>query len=143
MENPNYMRRIRSFVLRQGHLSSGQERAISEFGSQFCLPYQTERLDLDAAFGRQGPKILEIGFGMGGPTAEIASNKPETDYLGVEVHTPGVGSLLKLLGEQSLQNVRIVQHDAVEVLEHMLTAWMARIFSFRIHGIKNAITSVA
>ena len=59
---------------------------------------------------------------MGGPTAEIASNKPETDYLGVEVHTPGVGSLLKLLGEQSLQNVRIVQHDAVEVLEHMLAA---------------------
>ncbi|STQ89416.1 tRNA (guanosine(46)-N7)-methyltransferase TrmB [Iodobacter fluviatilis] len=122
MEHPNYMRRIRSFVLRQGHLSSGQERAIAEFGEQFCIKYQPELLDLNAAFGRTGPKILEIGFGMGGPTAEIATNKPETDYLGVEVHTPGVGSLLKLLGEQGLQNVRIVQHDAVEVLEKMLAA---------------------
>jgi tRNA (guanine-N7-)-methyltransferase len=118
-ENP-LRRGIRSFVLRQGHLSSGQARALEEFGPQFCIDYTPSTLDLDAAFGRQAPRVLEIGFGMGTATAEIAAQRPETDFLGVEVHTPGVGSLLKLIGEQSLTNLRIVQHDAVEVLEHML-----------------------
>lgn len=113
-------RRIRSFVLRQGHLSKGQERALNEFGSQFCVAYRPEALDLDQVFGRSAPRILEIGFGMGSATAEIAAGLPEKDFLGVEVHTPGVGSLLKLIGEQQLDNIRIIQHDAVEVLEHML-----------------------
>ncbi|WP_035055888.1 tRNA (guanosine(46)-N7)-methyltransferase TrmB [Andreprevotia chitinilytica] len=120
MDNPHYMRRIRSFVLRQGHLSAGQERALNEFGPRFCIPYANAPLDLDAAFGRHAPRVLEIGFGMGQATAEIAAGRPDTDFLGVEVHTPGVGSLCKLIGEQSLTNIRIVQHDAVEVLEHML-----------------------
>lgn len=115
-----FHRRIRSFVLRQGHLSKGQERALNEFGSQFCIDYQAELLDLDQTFGRNAPRILEIGFGMGGATAEIAAGMPEKDFLGVEVHTPGVGSLLKLIGEQQLGNIRIIQHDAVEVLENML-----------------------
>jgi len=113
-------RKIRSFVLRQGHLSTGQARALEEFGPQFCIDYSPNLLDLDAAFGRRAPRVLEIGFGMGTATAEIAAQRPDTDFLGVEVHTPGVGSLLKLIGEQSLTNLRIVQHDAVEVLEHML-----------------------
>ncbi|BCL76313.1 tRNA (guanine-N(7)-)-methyltransferase [Jeongeupia sp. HS-3] len=121
MDNQHYMRRIRSFVLRQGHLSVGQERALAEFGPQFCLPYAAEPLDLDAAFGRAAPRVLEIGFGMGQATAEIAAGRSDTDFLGVEVHTPGVGSLLKLIGEQGIGNIRIVQHDAVEVLENMLT----------------------
>ncbi|SFO01159.1 tRNA (guanine-N(7)-)-methyltransferase [Formivibrio citricus] len=119
-ENPLFGRRIRSFVLRQGHLSKGQERALEEFGPRFCIPFQKEILDLDATFGRAAPKVLEIGFGMGGATAEIATTLQDTDFLGIEVHTPGVGSLLKLVGEQNLGNLRIVQHDAVEVLEHMI-----------------------
>ncbi|QZA81984.1 tRNA (guanosine(46)-N7)-methyltransferase TrmB [Deefgea piscis] len=119
-DNALKQRRIRSFVLRQGHLSSGQARALEEFGPQFCIDYSPNALDLEQAFGRNAPRVLEIGFGMGTATAEIAAQRPETDFLGVEVHTPGVGSLLKLIGEQSLSNLRIVQHDAVEVLENML-----------------------
>ncbi len=119
-ENPHFGRRIRSFVLRQGHLSKGQERALEEFGPRFCIDYAPQPLDLTAAFGRAAPTVLEIGFGMGGATAEIAAGQPQTNFLGVEVHTPGVGSLLKLTGEQQLTNIRIIQHDAVEVLEHML-----------------------
>ncbi len=119
--DPRFMRRIRSFVLRQGHLSRGQERANADFGPKFCIPSRPGLLDLDAAFGRSAPRVLEIGFGMGNATAEIAALLPGTDFIGVEVHTPGVGSLLKLLGEQNLSNVRIVHHDAVEVLENMLS----------------------
>jgi tRNA (guanine-N7-)-methyltransferase len=84
------------------------------------LPYQSAVLDFDAAFGRAAPRILEIGFGMGEGLAEIAAAHPENDYLGVEVHTPGVGALLKQLGERGLTNVRVIQHDAVEVLTKML-----------------------
>jgi len=112
--------RIRSFVLRAGRVGSGQARALAELGPRFLLPYQARPLDLDSVFSRAAPKILEIGFGMGEGLAEIASAHPENDYLGVEVHTPGVGALLKQLGERNLTNVRIVQHDAVDVLNHML-----------------------
>ena len=118
--------RIRSYVLRAGRVGSGQARALAELGPQFMLPYQSTVLDLDAAFGRAAansnpaPLILEIGFGMGEGLAEIAAVHPENDYLGVEVHTPGVGALLKQLGERGLTNVRVIQHDAVEVLTRML-----------------------
>ena len=113
-------RPIRSFVLRQGHLSPAQERAIDTLLPRWGLPYQTALLDLDAAFGRQAPKILEIGFGMGTATAEIAASCPDRDFLGVEVHSPGVGNLLKLIDEQRLSNIRVIRHDAVEVLAQML-----------------------
>jgi len=112
--------RIRSYVLRAGRVGPGQARALAEIGPQFLLPYQPGELDLDKAFGRVAPRILEIGFGMGEGLAEIAAAHPENDYLGVEVHTPGVGALLKQLGERSLTNVRVVQHDAFEVLTRML-----------------------
>ena len=112
--------RIRSFVLRAGRVGPGQARALAELGPQFLAPYQSQPLDLENLFGRDAPKILEIGFGMGEGMADIASAHPENDYLGVEVHTPGVGALLKQLGERGLSNVRIIQHDAVEVLSHML-----------------------
>lgn len=112
--------RIRSYVLRAGRVGSGQARALAEIGPRFVLPYQPAVLDLDAVFGRAAPHILEIGFGMGEGLAEIAAAGPQHDYLGVEVHTPGVGALLKQLGERGLDNVRVVQHDAVEVLERML-----------------------
>jgi len=111
---------IRSFVLRAGRMGSGQQKALDELGPSFVLPYQPTELDLTAAFHRDTDKILEIGFGMGGATAEIAANHPENDYLGIEVHTPGVGALLKQIGERKLTNLRIVQHDAVEVLQHMI-----------------------
>ena len=112
--------RIRSFVTRAGRLSTGQARAFEEFGPQFLVPYQKELLDYAAAFGRAAPTILEIGFGMGDTTAHIARQMPEKNFIGVEVHTPGVGSLLKQIGEQDIQNLRLIQHDAFEVLNHMI-----------------------
>ncbi len=113
-------RSIRSYVLRQGRVSDAQRRAVDELLPRFGVPYQHAPLDLDSLFGRAAPKILEIGFGMGETTAAIAQAHPENDYLGIEVHTPGVGALLKRIAELGLANLRIVQHDAVEVLEHML-----------------------
>ncbi|MBK6744148.1 MAG: tRNA (guanosine(46)-N7)-methyltransferase TrmB [Hydrogenophilales bacterium] len=120
MHDTHPPRTIRSFVLRAGRMGSGQQRALEELGPRFVLPYAAAPLDLEAAFGRGAPKILEIGFGMGDSTASIAANQPENDYLGVEVHTPGVGALLKRIGAAGLTNLRIVQHDAVEVLENMI-----------------------
>lgn len=113
-------RPIRSFVLRAGRMGPGQARALAELGPRFLLPYREEPLDLNAVFGRPGPKVLEIGFGMGETTARIAAENPHIDYLGIEVHTPGVGALLKRIGELHLTNLRIVQHDALEVVQHML-----------------------
>lgn len=113
-------RPIRSFVLRQGRMSPGQTRAIETLYPQFGIEYTLELLDFDAVFGRKAPRILEIGCGMGETTANIALNNPENDYLGIEVHGPGVGNLLKLIDSLQLNNCRIVQHDAVEVLKDML-----------------------
>lgn len=113
-------RGIRSFVLRAGRMGTGQARALAELGPRFLLPYQNASIDLDSVFGRLSPKVVEIGFGMGQATAAIADAHRETDYLGIEVHTPGVGALLKRIDELDLDNLRIVQHDAVEVFKHML-----------------------
>jgi tRNA (guanine-N7-)-methyltransferase len=113
-------RPVRSFVLRPGRISSAQTRALETLLPRYGIPYREALLDLDAAFVRPAPKILEIGFGMGASTAEIAQAQPENDYLGIEVHPPGVGSLLKLIEEKNLANLRIIQHDAVEVLRHMI-----------------------
>jgi tRNA (guanine-N7-)-methyltransferase len=113
-------RGIKSFVVRAGRMGTGQIRALETLGPRFVLPYAPQVLDPAAAFGRQAPLVVEIGFGMGQATAQIAQTLPGTDFLGIEVHTPGVGALLKLIDEQQLGNVRIVQHDAVEVLEHMI-----------------------
>ncbi len=113
-------RPVRSFVLRQGRMSVAQGRAHETLMPRFGIPYNAERLDLEQIFGRNAPKILEIGFGMGDSTAQIALAHPENDYLCIEVHTPGVGSLLRKIEELGLTNIRIIQHDAVEVLKHML-----------------------
>jgi tRNA (guanine-N7-)-methyltransferase len=113
-------RPMRSFVLRAGRLGTGQQRALEQLGPRYGLPFQTRALDLDAVFGRRAPRVLEIGFGMGDATAQVAAAHPHIDYIGVEVHVPGVGALLKRIGEQQLTNLRLVQHDAVEVLAHML-----------------------
>ncbi len=114
-------RSIRSYVLRQGRVSNAQQRAHDTLLPRYGIPFSPNAIDLDVVFNRSAPKILEIGFGMGETTAEIAANHPENDYLGLEVHTPGVGGLLKRIAERGLENVRIVQHDAVEVLTHMIT----------------------
>jgi len=113
-------RPIRSYVLRQGRISNAQRRAHAELLPVYGVAFSPASLDLGGLFGRTAPKILEIGFGMGETTAAIAKQHPENDYLGVEVHTPGVGSLLARIAELRLENVRIVQHDAVEVLERMI-----------------------
>ncbi|GAB3776625.1 tRNA (guanosine(46)-N7)-methyltransferase TrmB [Ramlibacter monticola] len=113
-------RGIRSFVLRTGRTTVGQQRALDTLGPRYLLPYEPARIDLAEAFGRAAPTVLEIGFGMGEATAHIAGLMPEKNFLCCEVHTPGVGALLKRIGDLGLTNIRIVQHDAVEVLEHML-----------------------
>lgn len=115
-----HRRRIRSFVTRAGRVSTGQRRAMDELGPRFVVPFTPQQPDWNSVFGREAPRVLEIGFGMGATTAEIASHRPDDDFLGVEVHEPGVGALLKLMGEQGLSNIRIIQHDAVEVLEQMI-----------------------
>lgn len=112
--------RIRSFVTRAGRLSIAQARALEELGPTYLIPYEKALLDTGKAFGRTAPVILEIGFGMGDTTAHIARAMPEKDFIGVEVHTPGVGSLLKQIGEQAISNLRLIQHDAVEVLNNMI-----------------------
>jgi tRNA (guanine-N7-)-methyltransferase len=111
---------IRSFVLRQGRVSNAQRRAVDTQLSVYGIAYAPGELDFEQVFGRRAPVILEIGFGMGETTAQIAQAHPENNYLGIEVHTPGVGGLLKLIVENGLTNLRLVQHDAVEVLTHMI-----------------------
>ena len=113
-------RPIRSFVLRQGRVSNAQQRAHDTLLPRYGIPFVPHVVDLDQAFGRSAPKILEFGFGMGETTAAIAAAHPENDYLGIEVHTPGVGSLLKQIAALELTNLRVIQHDAVEVLTQMI-----------------------
>ena len=114
------MRNVRSFVLRAGRTTAGQAKAFSDVGPRFLLPYTAQPLDYAASFERQALTILEIGFGMGEATAQIAALRPQDNFLCCEVHTPGVGALLKRIAEQSLSNILILQHDAVEVIDHML-----------------------
>ena len=118
--HPHRHRPVRSFVLRAGRLGTGQARALAELGPRFMPPYQPAVPDWDAVFGRSAPRVLEIGFGMGQATAAIAAARPDLDFIGVEVHQPGVGALLREIGERGLGNIRILQHDAVEVLRQMV-----------------------
>jgi tRNA (guanine-N7-)-methyltransferase len=111
---------IRSFVLRQGRVSNAQQRFYDEGRPRWGIPYSAAPLDLDIVFGRHAAKILEIGCGMGETTAIIASAQPQNDYLGIEVHTPGVGSLFKEIATRELSNLRVIQHDAVEVVRDMI-----------------------
>ena len=113
-------RAVRSYVLRAGRMGSGQQRALAELGPRFVLPFQAAPLAVEQVFGRRAPCIVEIGFGMGAATAEIAAARPDLDFIGIEVHEAGVGALLRLIGERGLTNLRIVRHDAVAVLEQMI-----------------------
>ena len=113
-------RPIKSFVLRQGRVSAAQQRACDSLLPAFGIPYRNDLLDLHEVFSRASEKYLEIGFGMGETTVQIATAHPAHDYLAIEVHTPGVGALLKVIGADGISNIRIVQHDAVEVLTNMI-----------------------
>lgn len=111
---------IKSFVRRAGRMSEAQQRYYETMLPKIGIAYQPENIDLTAVFGRNAPKILEIGCGMGETTARIAEAHPENDYFGLEVHVPGVGALCKLIAEKNLTNLRIGNHDAVEVVRDML-----------------------
>ena len=111
---------IRSYVLRQGRFSPGQQRAYAELLPRLGIAYRPESLNFREIFGRAAPAVVEIGSGMGETTVRIAGENPGTDYLAIEVHAPGVGSLLKQLDENAVANVRVVQHDAVEVMRDMV-----------------------
>jgi len=113
---------IRSYVLRQGRFSPGQQRAYAELLPRMGVPYRAQPLDFGEVFGRAAPVVVEIGSGMGETTARIARENPDVDYLAIEVHAPGIGSLLRQLDEGGARNVRVVQHDAVEVLRDMVPA---------------------
>lgn len=111
-------RPIKSYVLRQGRLTDGQERALVDTWPQFGLDYLGVTRDLDAVFGRSAPKIIEIGFGNGEALLAAAQADPARDYIGIEVHRPGVGRLLLNAGKAQLGNLRVYHHDAVEVLSN-------------------------
>lgn len=113
-------RRIRSFTLRRGRVTQAQRRAYDEILPRIALPYRAEPIDLAAAFGRAAPTVLEIGFGMGETTAAIAEGRPDVNFLGVEVFAAGIGALARRIDALGLANVRIVQHDAVEVVRDMI-----------------------
>jgi tRNA (guanine-N7-)-methyltransferase len=126
-----FMRTIKSFVKRAGRTTTGQAKAFEELGPKFLLPYQQNAINFEALYEDStrasgskdlnlSPIVLEIGFGMGEATAHIAGVLPDTRFLCCEVHEPGVGALLKRIGEQNLTNIRICAHDAVEVIDHML-----------------------
>jgi tRNA (guanine-N7-)-methyltransferase len=113
---------VRSFVLRQGRMSPAQQRALDTLLPRWGIAYAPQTLDFAAAFGRVAPVFLEIGFGMGETTAAIAAANPQHDFLGIEVHGPGVGALLNRVDAAGLTNVRIIQHDAVDVVTQMIPA---------------------
>jgi len=120
-EAPAVVRRpVRSYVLRQGRLSPAQARALETLAPRYCVPFARAPIDFAAVFGRRAPVVLEIGCGMGETTAAVARAHPETDYVGVEVHGPGVGAALNRIDQLGLANLRMIQHDAVEVVDAMI-----------------------
>ena len=127
-EDPTHRRAIRSFVKRTGRLTASQEKALEHLWPVWGIEYQAAPLDLDECFGRSGPRVLEIGFGNGDSLVEMAAARPETDFLGIEVHEPGVGHALIRIDEAGTTNLRLVMHDALDVLEDQLeTASLDRI----------------
>jgi len=115
---PEHLRRIRSFVLREGRMTPAQQRAFDTLWSRYGLDYRSARRDFDASFGRSAARVLVIGFGNGEALAWASEHDPDRDFIGVEVHGPGVGRLMNTLASRDARNVRLYKHDAVEVLEH-------------------------
>ncbi|MDC0611110.1 tRNA (guanosine(46)-N7)-methyltransferase TrmB [Vibrio sp.] len=119
-EDGKVVRKIRSFVRREGRLTKGQEAAMNECWESMGIDYQAQQLNWQAVFGNDNPVVLEIGFGMGASLVEMASNAPEKNFIGIEVHSPGVGACLAAAREAGVTNLRVMCHDAVEVFEHMI-----------------------
>ena len=128
-ESPEYVRtanapsgttHIRSFVHRRSHITPSQREALDRLMPLWAIPFEPKQLDFEKVFGRAAPTILEIGFGMGETTEKIATARPEDNFLGVEVFNAGVGAMLKRIDESGLTNIRVIQHDAVEVLQQMI-----------------------
>jgi len=119
-EQPKYMRTVRSFVLRTGRMTEGQQNAMAALWPKMGLSVENGLLDLTETFGREAPVVLEIGFGMGDSLIEMAKDQPEKNYIGIEVHTPGVGRLLSNADAADLSNIRVFEHDAVEVLDQCI-----------------------
>ena len=116
MSEDKQHRRIRSYVLRTGRMTPGQERAFEENWARWGLEHADGPLDFDRCFGRPGPRVLEIGFGMGQSLVTMAAAAPEKNFIGIEVHKPGVGRLLHSMVDEDVDNIRVYCHDAVEVL---------------------------
>jgi tRNA (guanine-N7-)-methyltransferase len=114
------LRKVRSYVLRTGRMTAGQRRAFEQHWGKFGVSYQQKLLDLKQLFGREAPLVFEIGFGMGQSLAAMAQLEAEKNFIGVEVHRPGVGKLLQLAAERNAHNLRVFEHDAVEVLRHCI-----------------------
>lgn len=121
-EEQKYMRKIRSFVKREGRMTNRQQTATDTLWEQMGITYKEEILDFTKVFGRDAPVVLEIGFGMGKSLIEMALNAPEKNFVGIEVHGPGVGACLADAAEAGITNLRVMNHDAVEVLEFMIPA---------------------
>lgn len=115
-----YISKVKSYVKREGRLTRGQARALEQFWPTMGIEFADQPLDLAEVFGRRAPVVMEIGFGMGKSLVEMAANAPDHDFIGIEVHRPGVGACLQEAGELGLTNLRVMEHDAVEVINKML-----------------------
>lgn len=113
-------REVKTYVLRIGRMTAAQERAYAELSGSWCIPYEEKKLNFVDVFGNTNPIVIEIGFGMGDATVEIAQKNPDINYLGIEVHRPGVGKVLAEIQKRELKNLYLIEHDALEVLENMI-----------------------
>ena len=120
ISNMSGQRTVRSYVLRQGRLTKAQAGAIDRYWGEFGVDFHEQTLDLDQLFGRAAPRALDIGAGMGETTLTLAEENPENDYLAIEVHNPGIGRLLHSIAKSGISNIRIINHDAVEVVNRQL-----------------------
>lgn len=119
-EKPNFYREIKTYVLRIGRMTASQEKAYKELSPSYCIPFENKKLNFVDIFGNTNPIVVEIGFGMGDATWQLAKANPDINYLGIEVHKPGVGKLLNEIKRNDLKNIYIIEHDALEVLEFMI-----------------------
>ncbi len=117
---PDYRREVKTYVLRIGRMTAAQEKAYAELSPSWCIPFEDKILNFVDVFGNTNPIIVEIGFGMGDATVNMAAANPDINYLGIEVHRPGVGKVLSEIKRRELKNLYIIEHDALEVLEKMI-----------------------
>ena len=121
LQKENIIRReVKTYVLRIGRMTDAQERSYNELSPVWCIPFENKKLNFVDIFGNTNPIIIEIGFGMGDVTAKLAQENPNINYIGIEVHKPGVGKLLSEIKKRDLKNLYIIEHDALEVLEQMI-----------------------